>query len=333
MKYIWKNLLFVFWAMFFSSLSFAQIPVLKFNSDKKFKIVQFTDTHIKADAPESAVTFKTINEVLEKENPDLVVFTGDVVTGKPVERGWEMATEPVIKRKIPFAVVFGNHDDENEMSRAQIAQLLVKMPGCLFVPQVENVFGHGNYVVEIKESTGKANAALLYCMDSNAYSTIEGVEGYGWFHFDQINWYRNQSKKHEMASGRLLPALAFFHIPLPEYREAYINEKYPPVGLRLEDECSPKINSGMFASMLERGDVMGMFVGHDHVNDYIAYLNGIALAYGRFTGGKTTYGDLPNGARIIELSEGVRGFRSWIRIGDGSVVCPVEFPADFLKNK
>jgi DNA repair exonuclease SbcCD nuclease subunit len=53
-----------------------------------------------------------------------------VVTGKPVEKGWSLVTEPVIKRNVPFAVVFGNHDDENGLSRAQISDLLVRMPGC-----------------------------------------------------------------------------------------------------------------------------------------------------------------------------------------------------------
>jgi predicted MPP superfamily phosphohydrolase len=328
-----RNFIAIAFMMIVGSSLQAQLPVLHFSADKKFKIVQFTDTHIKAEDPKSEAAFKTIAEVLDKEKPNLVVFTGDVVTGKPVDKGWEMVTKPVIERKLPFAVVFGNHDDENGMSRAQISELLVKMPGCLFVPKVENVFGFGNYVLEVKASTGNGNSALLYCMDSNAYSTLEDVEGYGWFHFDQINWYREQSRKQAAANDKVLPALAFFHIPLPEYNEAYKNEKNPPIGLRLEDECSPKINSGMFTAMLECGDVMGTFVGHDHVNDYIAYLHGIALAYGRFSGGKTTYSETPNGGRIIELTEGERAFKTWIRTGEGDVLLLVEFPVDFQPKK
>ena len=329
-----QNLVAVALALFLASPALAQSPVLRFKADKKFKIVQFTDTHIKAEDPKSEASFKTIIEVLDKENPDLVVFTGDVVTGKPVEKGWQMVTQPVIDRKIPFAVVFGNHDDENGLSRAAISDILVKMPGCLFVPKVENVFGYGNYVLEVKSSAGEEDSALLYCMDSNAYSTMKDVvDGYGWFHEDQIDWYREQSQKRTAANGKALPALAFFHIPLPEYTEAYKNEKNPPIGIRLEDECSPKINSGMYLAMLECGDVMGTFVGHDHVNDYIAYLRGIALAYGRFTGGKTTYSEFPNGARIIELTEGERAFKTWIRTGAGEILLPVSFPADFQSTK
>ena len=62
----------------------------------------------------------------------------------------------------------------------------------------------------------------------------------------------------------------------------------------------------MFAAMKEAGDVMGMFVGHDHDNDYAVMWKGILLAYGRFTGGNTEYNHLPNGARIIVFNLGAQ---------------------------
>ena len=87
----------------------------------------------------------------------------------------------------------------------------------------------------------------------------------------------------------------------------------------------------MFAAMKESGDVMGMFVGHDHDNDYAVMWKGILLAYGRFTGGNTEYNHLPNGARIIVLDEGARTFTSWIRQKDG-IVDKVSYPASFVKD-
>lgn len=47
---------------------------------------------------------------------------------------------------------------------------------------------------------------------------------------------------------------------------------------------------------------MGVFVGHDHDNDFIGIDKGIALGYGRVTGADA-YGELTRGARIIELYE------------------------------
>ena len=58
------------------SLGFAQKPGLKFNPDKKFKIVQFTDLHVKWQDPRSDIAFERMNQVLDDEKPDLVIFTG-----------------------------------------------------------------------------------------------------------------------------------------------------------------------------------------------------------------------------------------------------------------
>ena len=84
--------------------------------------------------------------------------------------------------------------------------------------------------------------------------------------------------------------MAFFHIPLIEYNEirgdgkTYGNDKEGGV-------ASANINSGMFASFLDMRDVMGVFVGHDHDNDFIGIDKGIALGYGRVTGADA-YGEL-----------------------------------------
>ena len=66
------------------------------------------------------------------------------------------------------------------------------------------------------------------------------------------------------------------------------------------------------------------------MNDYIACLYGIALAYGRGTGGATTYGDQIPGARVIVLHEGERTFDTWIRErGNERRVDECAYPASF----
>jgi len=300
----------------------------RFNAEGKFKIVQITDTHIQWDSPYLSDVVDMLNEVLDAEKPDLVIFTGDVVTGKPYQKGLELVTEPVIKRSIPWALVYGNHDEEQDLSRAELSALIDKQPYFAGnMKKIKNVTGYGNYVIEIKGRSGNKPEALLYCMDSRAYSTLKPtVEGYGWFAFDQVAWYRRTSEKYTAQNGgNPLPSLAFFHIPLPEYRQ-FDQYKGPKEGGKLEDECAPEVNSGMFLSMLEKGDVMGTFVGHDHINDYIFNYYGIALAYGRFSGSKTTYTEMKNGVRVIELTEHERGFRTWIRLNNEIVIDEVIFP-------
>lgn len=298
---------------------------LQFNSEGRFKIVQFTDIHYCTQSEASRRNAKNslavIDAVLRLEKPDLVVFTGDIITCNPVKSSWDTLLDVVIAHRIPYAVTIGNHDDEPEWSRQQIAVYLEKKPWSLFRRGPANIKGEGNFVLEVAGKAGKT-AALLYMMDSNAYNEVNGQKGYDWFDVNQVDWYRKTSRAFTRKNrGEPLPALAFFHIALHEYYflaepahtdMRYIGKEKPAlrmIGERKEKECPGILNTGMFAAMVEAGDVKGTFVGHDHSNNYIGLVDGIALTYGCFTGSHQKY----TGARIIEMRENEQGFETWIR--------------------
>jgi len=306
---------------------------LKFNAHGKFKIVQFTDVHYIADDPRSSVAIERIGEVLDAEKPDLVVFTGDIIYGKPAEKSMRTVLNLVSERKYPFAVTFGNHDDEQGLSREELLKIIRSVPGNL-TTSTEGISGVTNFILPVKSSDGKRDAEILYMFDSHSYSRIKGIGGYDYIHLDQIQWYCENSRKYTAANeGKVIPSLAFFHIALPEFRQAVVEESVPFFGVRKEKVCAPLLNSGLFVAMKEMGDVQGVFVGHDHDNDYAVMWQGILLAYGRYTGGDTVYNNLPNGARVIELTEGEKGFRTWIRLNDNHVEQEVDFPESFLRPR
>ena len=175
----------------------------------------------------------------------------------------------------------------------------------------ETIHGCGNYVVPVYGADHKTTKALLYCIDSNDYPESKDYGTYDWIHFDQVTWYRQTSARFTKENGgNPLPALAFFHIALPEYDA--IPNNGTMLGEKNEGSGASKINSGLFASFIEMGDVMGAFVGHDHDNDFIGTHYQIALAYGRVTG-TDAYGDLERGMRVIELKENERSFDTWVR--------------------
>lgn len=326
-----KRLLIALLLVFISLPSLkAQERELKFNKDRRFKIVQFTDVHWIYGNEASNEAGERMAEVLDAEKPDLVVLTGDLVYAKPAGKALQKVLEPILKRGLRFAVTWGNHDDEHDMARAELSHFIENMPGNLS-STTEGVSGVTNYILPIGASEGNYDAATLYIFDSHSYSNIKGVKGYGWIENDQIEWYKKSSKAFtEKNQGKPLPSLAFFHIPIPEYTEAAADTGNFMVGTRKEKVCAPAINTGLGAAMLECGDMMGVFVGHDHVNDYATTWRGILLCYGRYTGGNTVYNDIPggNGARIIELREGERAFKTWIRIKDGKIINMVDFPND-----
>lgn len=294
------------------------VPKLRFRADGTFTIAQFTDLHWHNGEELDRMTLQVMCKVLEAEQPDLVVLTGDNLGGKGCtdpERSVSQLVGPLETSGVPWAVVFGNHDDEGSVSRAGLMELYRSYKGCLAEPGPPDLPGVGNYVLTVAADRGTV-PTILYFLDSNSYAPEE-IGGYGWVHHDQVAWYRRTARALANAHAPGLPALAFFHIPLPEYDSVW--QHATCYGRKEESVCCPRLNSGLFAAMVEQGDVMATFVGHDHVNDYVGEWMGIHLAYGKVTGYQTYPRDgSPRGARIIRLTAGRRHFSTWLRLDDGS---------------
>lgn len=314
-----------------SSFSVSAQKTLRFNEDGKFKILQFTDTHLGTGNGASEYrclqaekTLARISRVVKQEKPDFIVLTGDIVTGGDASATWSRILDSLASFKTPFCIVYGNHDPERKLTRKEMSRPIVSTPYSL--NRLNSAEELADVELEVLASQGDQPALLLYCMDSHDYSTIKSVKGYGWFTTDQIEWLRNScNARTESNGGMSVPSLAFFHICLQEYGQAWSNPKNSRKGKRAEDECPGALNTGMFAAMVESGSVMGTFVGHDHDNDYVVAEKGIALGYGRFSGDDSTYNNLRPGARIIVVEEGQRCFESWILEDDGRIAHRMKF--------
>lgn len=288
-------------------------PLLKFNSQSRFKIVQFTDIHIQYDSYRSDSALVMMKTVIEQEKPDLVVLTGDVVGSDNRKKAWLKVAQVMIDAKTPWAAMFGNHDAEFELTKEQTLDAIVGLPYNLTVSGPKEIAGAGNYVLPIQSSNSEVTAALCYVFDvSETNRPPENHSGvYEWIDESQVEWYRNKSAAFTRKNGETpLPALAFFHIPFPEYNE--VVGKSTTIGFQSEGGHSlSNARSNLFAAMLDCKDVMGTFVGHQHNNNYIGCLNDICLAFGQ-TSGRQVYGERGAGVRVIELYEGQRKFDSWI---------------------
>ncbi|WP_298646209.1 PA14 domain-containing protein [uncultured Proteiniphilum sp.] len=290
---------------------------IRFGFDKngQFKIAQFTDLHWDNKSPGCAETVEVIKYVLSIENPDLAMLTGDIITAPPAREGWLSVARIFEEAKMPWAVVLGNHDDETGVTREEVFDIIENLP--YFVGEKgEKMTGCGNYTLPIMSSDGTKIASVLYCLDSNNKPAAHKYGHYDWIHADQIDWYRKTSAAYTANNNNQpLPSLAFFHIPILEFNN--IVGKETTVGIQKEGVASPEINSGLFCSFIEKKDMMGVFVGHDHDNDYIGIDYDIALGFGRTTG-IDAYGILERGSRIINLYENKFRFDTWIRTRKGT---------------
>ena len=313
--------------------------VLQFNPDGKFKIVQFNDTQ--DDEYIDRRTVQLMEKVLDTEKPDFVVLNGDNITGgcdTPLEmkQAINNISQPMEQRGIKWAITYGNHDEDSTpnsgLDEEDMLKIYMSYKHNMNKPGIKGITGTGNMNMLIKNSKGTDGAFNLWLLDSGRYApqTIAGQDFAGyptwdWLHFDQVSWYSETSKKLEKQWGHKVPSLVFIHIPLWEHRFMWFGsvdgrtdahhakalKKHNIVGERNEDECPGPVNSGMFSAMLERGDVKGVFCGHDHVNTYMGNYYGILLGYAG-SAGFGTYG-LPGadrnrlrGARVFNLDENTK---------------------------
>ena len=247
-----------------------------------------------------------------------MVFTGDVVSGEGTPfpgAALREATGIADSREIPWTLVLGNHDDEGRASRADLVS--AREAASLLSRRARPCRDHAASATTscVSSSSRSPRLALaLYFLDSGAYDAL----GLRALRLDQArpdrvvsgDLWAACSASSSLPGGRWnpLPALAFFHIPLPEWDEVWRTQECR--GHRQEPVCSPALNSGFFAAMAESGDVMGAFCGHDHLNDYEGELHGIRLCYGRATGfGEYGKEGFPRGARVIRLREGRAALR------------------------
>jgi hypothetical protein len=283
--------------------------------DGEFKIVQFTDLHWisgKSYERTNDSTIALMESVIGREHPDLVIITGDVVVSSGAEKGWDEVTKPMIDAKVPFAITFGNHDPESDMTKEQVLKKLQSMPYNVTYNADNKISGVGNCTLPVMSSDGNNYKWILYLFDSHDYPKNKMFGYYDWIKNDQIQWYRNMRDFYISKAGKVLPSVAFFHIPLPEYAQGLSITS--AIGNKEDDVCSPNVNSGLCSSFVEKRDVIGVFTGHDHNSDYLIDLNGeLSLAYGRKTGYNAAYHEvLERGARVITLYENEHNFSTYI---------------------
>ncbi len=266
-------------------------------SDTAFTVLQITDPHILNDEKKDAKAYKTISEMIETTNPDLIAVTGDITSEKENYTAFKSFCSFMEKFKIPWAFTFGNHegldiayepgevlDPEKIADRQTLSDYLESLEYCIYEAGDENVDGTGNYYYNVTDKDGKVLTSLIF-MDSHSYDEENG--GYDHFHDNQIEWYENTiksiAKEVNGDESKVVPSLAFFHVPMQEYTAGYDAAKGTADriwGYRFEKEGSPAVDDQMFETMLELGSTKSVFVGHDHMNNYSVNYKGIRLTYG-----------------------------------------------------
>lgn len=276
--------------------------------DTAYTVLQITDVHIR-NSNRDKKGFETIDMLIEQSQPDLIMMTGDITSENENMTAIKKFCDFIEGYKIPWAYTFGNHDAEGtQATKQEISDYLTSLEYCVYERGDESVYGYGNYYRNITDESGKV-ISTLYMLDSNMYNEDKIIGGYDYFHTSQIDWYGNTvksiAKEVNGDETKVVPSIAFFHIPFREfgvaYKEAKKNKTFRE-GTRMEDECPSLQDDLMFEKMLEMGSTKGVFVGHDHMNNYAVDYKGIRLSYG-ITTDHTLYLSAKRGGTVIRIKK------------------------------
>lgn len=300
---------------------------LKFK-DGKFRILCVSDFHGRVNFDRRLI--RDLSALLDSAKPDLVLILGDTVWGDAAESVESISVflKEVIscieERKIPWAHVFGGHDDEKGIKNETQEDIYESFEYCVSKRGPEDVSGTGNYVLPVKSSDGERIVYNVWGLDSHdnagEFADEFGLEKDRWwlylpdnfsldshydtFRFDQLMWYWNSSVELEKHAGHKIPGLMVCHMPIPEYILLYKNVAQTTYrGSRREHCGCNMINSGMFSTIVQRGDVKTFICGHDHINDYAGTYCGVKLAYDAGLNYDGYCDDDLRGGRIVDIDE------------------------------
>lgn len=314
---------------------------IRFNPAGKLRIMQVSDTQDMKYVRKAMV--KMLDSAYDLLKPDLVLFTGDNILGNHLLdarigdkqiAGGKAATldimkdsirhiaAPLQKRGIPFAMIYGNHDDRNIVSKQEQADIFRSYSMCLPMNTSEKGIDCDTYNITVLPSDGGDKPLFnLWMLDSAWYDAKED-KCYEMIKPETVEWYKRTSDKlKEQNGGEPLDSLMFAHIPLPQIMNLVEECSPEDVGAvntqrmgwcRLKPDITrgvmgeiPSIledDSGLFDAVLEQGDVKGIVSGHDHTNCFEGKYMGIDFIQTSCASFRC-YGDENRGVRVFDFDE------------------------------
>ena len=267
---------------------------LEIPADRDYRILQLTDLHLGYgifSGRKDRMAQDAVRTVIKKARPDLIVLTGDSIFPFFPKSGTmnnRREAERFIKFmdgfEVPYTMVFGNHDCEMGAvcGKDELADIFMKGRYCIFSKGIADISGTGNFIINLTDDFGNARMPLVM-LDSNMYGDGWFFSGFDCIHEDQTDWCM------EKLNERKVPAMAFFHMPPAEFKEAYEKMKlgdhsviYEHGSIGEKDEYFGISNRPphFFEKAVDNGWLKWIFCGHDHLNTLSLTYKGIRMTYG-----------------------------------------------------
>lgn len=272
------------------------IQTVEKDPNEDFKILVFVDTQLWMDPSDNNACYEQMRALVEKTQPDMLATVGDNISGVTSRFLLKDFIEVMDSFELPWTVVFGNHDDEIPMTTLNWqGDQYMESEYCLFQKGPSNLYGCGNYAVNITENGSPVYT--LFMFDNGRYTEYDdGSTKEIYMGYEQIAWYEWNVKGIAAAAGKTVPSMVFSHFAQPEFKEALeqyavyheadgsytVPEAYGFGSCDYLPGCAP-VKSGFFDKCRELGTTH-MICGHDHENNAVITYEGVTMAYGMKTG-------------------------------------------------
>lgn len=296
-----------------------------------FRVLNLTDTQLSdeewADGhPNRNILEHTIAQLVERVQPQLITLSGDLAWANH-EYSYEMLAKYIDGFGIPWAPVWGNHDNQGGAEAVdRIVEKYLTYENCVY-EKGEPAYGNGNYVIMIEENAVPVAALLM--LDSHDRETFideNGEEQTAWAKLTepQIEWLGAELARLKASGCRDVTVV--MHIPIYAYRDAskaaykegvdlsnvtlqlatgpdVWNEGYTDsIGVQHEDICSYVHDDGVL-EILKRSEIVHhVLCGHDHINNWKIPYEGIRLMYALKTGAGCYWNPLLNGGTVLKIN-------------------------------
>ena len=282
---------------------------LEKDPERDFLILNITDVHmsdIGYRVKETPEMLKTVEALIREVKPDLITVTGDIVCDDATYHSIRRFTDFMESFDIPWAPIFGNHDDEGNCDLSYLADIMLNSPHCI-MKKGDPDMGVGNYVICITEEARIVTA--LFMMDSH----------HGLVNQKQMEWFSSLAAQIHAESEGTAEIAVFLHVPTAEYEHAY-NAAYDPetksyrdgweaFGEKYESVCcawrdEKPYEEGFFNVLKASGITKHIICGHEHMNDFSVVWDGIRLTYTMKVGKSSGYQPGFDGGTVITVGRG-----------------------------
>jgi hypothetical protein len=262
---------------------------------RPLRLLQLADTHFHPGDASNQATEKMLRGLVEREQPDFIIHTGDFINNDSSKLVEWTGMDILNGLKLPWALCFGNHDypaknGEGSLPLDSIRQKMERdFQGYVDAPTGR----HYCYRYDILDKDSPKPRASLF------FFQVGYAEGDRRISDPQLAWFKNQMEKDAQREVET-PITVFVHIPLVEYHQLFDSGR--AIGTKAESVCFDSDTGESFKAFQSSNRVVGVFCGHDHVNNYHGDWQGIELAYGRVSGWGA-YGppSWQRGGRLISL--------------------------------